>query len=417
MNSPRSSFTTHGARPLQFLLFLSSALLLALAGAQGVTLAWNASSSPNTVGYRVRYGTMSGRYSQTTDVGNVTSARLPNLYPGATYFFVVVAYGSSAESSPSNEIAFQAPVRSGQSPAKYNDFNGDGNTDLLWTNSSSGAVGMWLLQGGSIQAATQIGLAAQPWRVVATADLDGDGKYDLVWHRPGSGEYAVWYMNGATATQKSSFLSPDSRDYAAVYFGDLGGNGASDVVFWSKTSRSLLICRNGGGLYLIVGFSGTLLPNWNLVGLADLTGAGKSQLIWRNTSTGEVAAWYVSNFRPGRTVILGSAPLSWRLRAAAHLNNSAGDSLIWENTSSGKLGVWAFDRRGNHTDYEIQQADADWRISGPAYFRNNSNAQILWRNSESGQSASWSLSGEAYAPRRVGWAVDGSWQLQSNFGE
>src|SRR6266478_7015815 len=75
--------------------------------AADVTLAWDADSDPNVVGYRLHSGTTSGVYTQTTEVGNVTAASVSNLVNGNTYFFVVTAYDANAiESAPSNEVSY-----------------------------------------------------------------------------------------------------------------------------------------------------------------------------------------------------------------------------------------------------------------------------------------------------------------------
>jgi len=77
--------------------------------AQSVTLAWN--PDPGVAGYHLHYGTASGVYNQTTDVGNTTTATVPNLTPGLTYFFVVTAFNTAGlESLPSNEVSFTAAL-------------------------------------------------------------------------------------------------------------------------------------------------------------------------------------------------------------------------------------------------------------------------------------------------------------------
>lgn len=82
-------------------------LLLALvlrAESGRVMLSWDAPEDAALVaGYRVYWGSATGTYSQSLDVGNVTSAHVP-LAPGV-YFFAVTAYtAEGAESEFSNEI-------------------------------------------------------------------------------------------------------------------------------------------------------------------------------------------------------------------------------------------------------------------------------------------------------------------------
>lgn len=90
---------------------------------QSVTLSWNPSPDSDLVGYRIKYGTSSGSYSQTIEVGNITTAIVPDLSEGNTYFFAVTALNTAAlESVPSNEVtvtitANQPPTVNMTSPA------------------------------------------------------------------------------------------------------------------------------------------------------------------------------------------------------------------------------------------------------------------------------------------------------------
>ena len=74
----------------------------------GATLAWNRHTDPDVVGYRVRYGTSSGKYDKTVDVGGNLTATIPDLTAGSSYYAVVTAYNSAQiESMPSSEVALQ----------------------------------------------------------------------------------------------------------------------------------------------------------------------------------------------------------------------------------------------------------------------------------------------------------------------
>ena len=75
-----------------------------------VTLSWNPSSGPNIAGYRLHSRNANALYTQTIEVGNATSALVPNLTAGITYYFTVTAYDTSShESAPSNEVPYTAP--------------------------------------------------------------------------------------------------------------------------------------------------------------------------------------------------------------------------------------------------------------------------------------------------------------------
>src|SRR5882724_9950305 len=85
---------------------------------RAATATWNANPEPDIAGYILSYGTSSGIYTQSINVGNVTTVLVP-LTPGQQYFFVVQAYNTSALVSPfSTEVSFSvdpgAPIFTSQ---------------------------------------------------------------------------------------------------------------------------------------------------------------------------------------------------------------------------------------------------------------------------------------------------------------
>ncbi|WP_136513127.1 fibronectin type III domain-containing protein [Geomonas edaphica] len=76
------------------------------------TLSWSApatysdGTSMAVSGYKVYQGTAKGAYTDSVDVGNLTSYTLSNLVNGSTYYFAITAYdGAKTESAYSNEMS------------------------------------------------------------------------------------------------------------------------------------------------------------------------------------------------------------------------------------------------------------------------------------------------------------------------
>jgi hypothetical protein len=76
-------------------------------GSEGaMSLAWDANTDPDLMGYKLYYGTASGVYDHSVDVSNVTTYTLTGLTKGRTYYFVATAYDMSHnESGYSNEVS------------------------------------------------------------------------------------------------------------------------------------------------------------------------------------------------------------------------------------------------------------------------------------------------------------------------
>ncbi len=78
--------------------------IAAAADAAPLTLAWDPNPEPNITGYRLSFGTTSGQYTTTIDVGNITTYTLTSLLPG-TYYFALQAYNAAGTSPYSNEVS------------------------------------------------------------------------------------------------------------------------------------------------------------------------------------------------------------------------------------------------------------------------------------------------------------------------
>jgi len=98
------------------LIVTISSLCTSNAHSAQATLAWDPPVNADVTeisGYRIHYGTMSGYYTESIDVGNVTTYTLAGLTDGATYYFAASDYDAVGnESSFSNEVskAFPAPT-------------------------------------------------------------------------------------------------------------------------------------------------------------------------------------------------------------------------------------------------------------------------------------------------------------------
>jgi hypothetical protein len=109
----RTRSRNDAARPTvtAFVGFLTTLLLVLfplLAEASAVSVAWSPNSEPDIAGYLVYFGTQSGLYSGSLNVGNVTSVQMNTPDNTTTYYFAVEAYSSSGlHSDMSAEVSWK----------------------------------------------------------------------------------------------------------------------------------------------------------------------------------------------------------------------------------------------------------------------------------------------------------------------
>jgi hypothetical protein len=91
------------------------------------------------------------------------------------------------------------------------DVNGDGDSDLLWTNSSSNKFGWWLMNGTTI-ADIQSRTIAAGYTVGTVGDFNGDGLVDVLFNNAAGNAY-LWTSEGAGF---QSFLVTDETGAAVT---------------------------------------------------------------------------------------------------------------------------------------------------------------------------------------------------------
>ena len=91
-------------RLLTILILLSATLL----HAQKVRLAWDASPSPEVVGYRIHFGTNGANYSFVTNVGLVQTQTVVVPHTGRWFFAATAVDANGMESPFSNQVQWEA---------------------------------------------------------------------------------------------------------------------------------------------------------------------------------------------------------------------------------------------------------------------------------------------------------------------
>ncbi len=114
-----------------------------------LTLAWKPNKEADLAGYRIYYGSRSGAYSYSVDLGKSTSCTISKLVEGTTYFFVATAFntdGMESDYSPelSHTIGSEVNPVSDTNPVTMvvdNDDNGTSHTGTWEVSSGQNPYG------------------------------------------------------------------------------------------------------------------------------------------------------------------------------------------------------------------------------------------------------------------------------------
>lgn len=125
--------------------------------------------------------------------------------------------------------------------------NGDGKADILWRNSTTGQVYIWLMNGTTLTSSGSLGSVSSDWSIAGVGDFDGNGTSDMLWRNSTTGQVYIWFINGTTMS---------------------GGGSVSYVT-----------------------------SDWVIQGVGDYYGSGRAGILWRNSSTEQVYIWLMNDER------------------------------------------------------------------------------------------------------------------------
>ena len=195
----------------------------------------------------------------------------------------------------------QLAPSSGWQPVASTDVNNDGWPDLLWWNSGTGEMSFWTLANQNV---VQYGsdfatISDTDWKPEAIADVSGSA-YSVVFQNSATGDISRWTMQGQTVLGYGGTLASlgANSPWQIVGAPDLDGDGKSDLLFWNSSTGEVSYWGCDLANSQVLSFNGDIAQeadtNWHLVGSEDTDGDGHADLVWWNASTGEVSRWLMN---------------------------------------------------------------------------------------------------------------------------
>ena len=311
--------------------------------------------------------------------------------------------------------AFVAKIQS--TPPLKNDFNNDGQPDIVWRNYSHGANALWYLNSSG-------GAAGLSQGQIETMTIYQGLKPIQVYH---------------DVLEAGEILYKDERIYHDVLDVAVPCDKLAEKLYWdardaedgdiSNDAQKLMKPINlKAGVQAISVIGTTYLitinnVNWQIVGSGDFNKDGHIDILWRNSVTGGNALWYMN----GSTVI-GTAYLTtitdvnWRIGGTGDFNGDGKVDILWGNYVNGGNAVWYMD--GSTvigTAYLLTNQDVNWRIVGTGDFNGDGKVDILWRNVVNGENGLWYMNGSTYIYSTLlnkvadtNWMIEGAGDLNGD---
>jgi hypothetical protein len=259
------------------------------------------------------------------------------------------------------------------------DFNSDGNPDLLFQNSTTGNLSVWLMNRTKLSEVAPVpdGGDANEF-VVGTDDFDADTRTDVLLWNPRSGDLTIWYMSGTRLVRKST-LPFRIDDYEPVSILDFNHDGSPDILFQSQKGNDILVAVMQGETLIAkepIVFSAELSRTWRVVGTGDFDLDGDDDIVVvhsglrgsRDTADDTLAVILLNGTTGRIQTITQLFDRNWQIRAVADFTGNGSPDLIWEYFPTGAVGVWEMQGLKIGPQYVItgtSTLNRGWHVVGP----------------------------------------------------
>jgi chitodextrinase len=197
---------------------------------------------------------------------------------------------------------------------------------------------------------------------------------------------------------------------------DFDGDCKSDVLWRNSATGEDYVWLMNGRTIASGGYISKISdPAWQIQGVGDFDGDGKADILWRNALTGENYIWLMN----GRTIAAQGSinflpELAWQIQGVGDFDGDGRADILWRNLSTGENYIYLMNgltiAAGGSINFLPDQA---WQVKGVGDFNADGKADILWRNLSTGENYIYLMNGLTIAAGgSINFLPDQAWQVK-----
>jgi subtilisin family serine protease/Leucine-rich repeat (LRR) protein len=234
----------------------------------------------------------------------------------------------------------------------------------------------------------------------ARVDFNGDGKPDILWRfydpsKPGLN--MVWTMNGTQKMGANQWVRRVGKlSWKIVGAADFTGDGKTDILwrYDGPESPGLTMLWAMDGIQKVG--KNMWLPrlsnlNWKIEAVADFNGDGKADILWRYygaNAPGINMIWLMDGKkRISKNIWLPRIKnLNWKIQAADDFNGDGKPDILWRHYGTGVNMVWTLDgtKKVGPLIWLPRISNVNWKIADTGDYNGDGKTDILWRYTGTG---------------------------------
>jgi Ca2+-binding RTX toxin-like protein len=237
--------------------------------------------------------------------------------------------------------------------------------------------------------------------------------------RVGAG-YTVTDTNTADGDEGTDTLSgiewlqfSDGATKLGRVLADTSGDGKSDLM-WRNTDGSTSLWLMNGTSVQTYGSFGQIPTAWQIAASGDLNGDGKTDLMWRH-SDGSTSLWLMNGTTVQSYSAFGQIPTPWQITATGDFNGDGKTDLMWRHTD-GSTSLWLMNGTVAQGYGSFGAIPTAWQITASGDFDGDGKTDLMWRHTD-GSTSLWLMNGTVAQGFGSFGAIPVTWSILDSQGD
>jgi Ca2+-binding RTX toxin-like protein len=180
---------------------------------------------------------------------------------------------------------------------------------------------------------------------------------------------------------------------APISAADFNGDGRSDILWRNTNSGEAYIYQVNGFAVPSEGSVRTVSSDWQIAGTGDFNGDNKSDILWRNSNSGEAYIYQMNGLAVASEGSVRTVSSDWQIAGTGDFNGDNKSDILWRNSNSGEAYIYQMNGLAVVNEGSVRTVSNDWKIAGTGDFNGDGNSDILWRNTNSGSTYAYLMNG------------------------
>ena len=259
------------------------------------------------------------------------------------------------------------------------------------------------------------GLPLGPDQLNATADVPGTFAYTPApgaMLPPGVHTLSVTFTPADAVTYE-----PATAEAPLVVLGQAGadvtGDGKSDVLWRHATQGDVWLWPMAGAAKTAETYVRTIADTtWEIRAVGDFDADGDADLLWRHAVTGDLYFWPMTGAAPEAETYAGRVDPAYDIVGAGDFDGDGKADLLWRHTAWGDVWVWLMDGPTPLSQMYVDRVDPSYVVKGVGDLDADGRADIVWHGA-AGDVWAWPMNGTTRLDQVwVGTVPDTGYQIQ-----